>query len=82
MGMIGITPLNERPSLGYWLGEPYWRQGLMAEAVRIVVAEFFRKSGCVYLMSGVFVDNAASLALQRKIGFEVVGEEAMECIAR
>lgn len=78
-GGIGVNPND---NVGYWLGEPYWGRGYMTEALTAVVAEFFRSKDADRLTSGVFVDNPASLAVQRKLGFEVVGERTGPCLSR
>ncbi|MGI9479649.1 MAG: GNAT family N-acetyltransferase [Hyphomicrobiaceae bacterium] len=82
LGFVGIAPRSSGPNLGYWLGEPFWRRGIATEAVGAVAAAFFRWSERPALMSGIFLGNDASLAVQRKFGFEVVGESIVMCVAR
>ena len=82
VGVISVTPQPDGSNLGYWLGEPFWGRGLMTEAVRAVVAEFFRQPDNQMLVSGVFRGNNASLAIQRNLGFEVTGESSVMCVAR
>ena len=82
LGFVGIALRSGGPNLGYWLGEPYWGRGIATEAVGAVVAAFFRSSERPALMSGIFLGNDASMAVQRKFGFEVVGESSMMCVAR
>jgi RimJ/RimL family protein N-acetyltransferase len=82
IGVIGVGPRNDAPSIGYWLGEPYWGQGYMTEALRAATRQFFATSAWDRLGSGIFEDNPASLAVQRKLGFEIVGESMMLCVAR
>src|SRR5690349_13153207 len=36
IGVIGLTPASDEDHRGFWLGEPYWGQGYMREAVRAV----------------------------------------------
>ena len=61
-------------SLGYWLGEPFWGEGLMSEAARAFVAHFFATKPDDVLYSGAFSENAASLRIQEKLGFQRDGE--------
>lgn len=82
VGAIGVGPRNDAPSIGYWLGEPYWGQGYMTEAMWAATRLFFSASAWDRLGSGIFADNPASLAVQRKLGFEIVGESMMPCVAR
>lgn len=81
-GVISIAPEPRGDNLGYWLGEPYWGRGIMTEAGRAVVAEFFRQPQNEVLCSGIVRGNAASLAVQRKLGFKEVGESRIACVAR
>lgn len=82
LGVINVTPQRLIPNLGYWLGEPYWGQGLMTEAVGVMVSAFFRQVENQLLTSGVFRGNDASLVVQQKFGFEITGETSMKCAAR
>ena len=83
IGCISVALTKRGPNLGYWLGEPFWGRGLMSEAACAVTAEFFRAmTKEPVLTSGVFAENPASLAIQRKLGFETVGERPVYCNAR
>lgn len=82
VGVISVAPRSRGPNLGYWLGEPYWGRGIMSEAVGAVVSAFFSSAENQLLTSGIFVGNDASMAVQRKFGFEVVGESSAMCVAR
>lgn len=55
--------------LGYWLGRPFWGQGLMTEAANALVADFFKHAG-QELWSGYFPANAASRNVLAKLGFQ------------
>lgn len=82
LGVVGIGTRRRRPELGYWLGEPYWGKGYMTEAADAVVAEFFSARMGETLFSRYFAENLASRAVQRKLGFEVVGKSRISCRAR
>lgn len=69
------------PELGYWLARDRWGRGLMSEAVRAVLADHFARGGGD-VVSGAQVDNAASLAIQRKMGFATTGKARRACMAR
>jgi RimJ/RimL family protein N-acetyltransferase len=71
VGVVGLdrhqrTGLRE---LGYWLGRPFWGQGLMTEAANALVADFFKHAG-QELWSGYFPANAASRNVLAKLGFQ------------
>jgi ribosomal-protein-alanine N-acetyltransferase len=60
-------------TLGYWIGAPYARQGYMTAAVRLVVDFAFRNLGLHRVEAGCLPDNAPSIGLLRKCGFEHEG---------
>lgn len=57
------------PNIGYWIGEPFWGQGFMSEAVRAFVRHLFTSAGPDAIYSGAFAENTASLRVQEKAGF-------------
>jgi RimJ/RimL family protein N-acetyltransferase len=61
-------------SLGYWLGQPFWGQGYMSEAARGFIVHFFAAKTDDVLYSGAFAENAASLRIQEKLGFQRDGD--------
>ena len=81
-GVISLAPRDDGAAVGYWLGEPYWGRGIATEALGAIVDMFFEQSRKSALYSGVLADNPASLAVQRKVGFEVVGESDVHCRPR
>lgn len=83
LGVISVGGLSEeKPELGYWLGEPYWGRGLMSEAARAVVDAFFTRTAHGALYSGAFVGNEASWRIQLKLGFRETGRHRRWCLAR
>ena len=61
-------------AIGYWIGQPYWGRGYMSEAARAFIAHVFATIPDETIYSGAFVDNAASLRIQEKLGFTRDGE--------
>lgn len=59
--------------LGYWLGESFWRKGIMTEAVSKMCEEVFRKYKLVRIQAEPFSTNLASRGLLEKVGFELEG---------
>ena len=70
----GASQRGAGPNLGYWLGRPYWGGGYMTEAARGFLARVFEADLGDVVYSGAFADNAASLRVQEKLGFERDGE--------
>ena len=60
---------NHYAVLGYDLARPYWRQGLMTEAVAAVVRLGFEQMDLHRVEATVIAGNAASAALLSRAGF-------------
>ena len=60
-------------TLGYWIGAPFARQGIMTDAVKLIVGFAFRKLSLHRLEAACLPDNEASIALLRRSGFEPEG---------
>lgn len=85
IGGIGLHRLRdgtEPEEFGYWLGVPWWGRGYATEAAECVLRYGFDTLGASAVPSGVFVGNDASLRVQAKLGFEVVGSHRVMCVAR
>ena len=83
-GLIGLVSLRgrgEAPVLGYWLARTHWGNGLMSEAVKAVVADTFANPAIAEIQSGVFEGNERSLAIQSRLGFEIVGRSRQHNLA-
>ena len=72
-GIIGYEQRDRGINLGYWLGRPYWGRGYMTEAVAAVLKHFFASPNADELASGILEGNPASLRIQEKFGFEIIG---------
>jgi ribosomal-protein-alanine N-acetyltransferase len=77
-GMVGC--INARfprhpmqADIGYWLGVPYWNQGYMTEAVRLVCHLSFGHLNAARAYATVFTRNMASRRVLEKNGFSVDG---------
>lgn len=82
-GVIGLHPGQDGTELGYWLGRPFWGQGLATEAVIGLLAWVRDNWSLRYLRAGHFVDNPASGAVLIKAGFLYTGEVLpLDCTAR
>lgn len=75
----GITVSNVRrgvaqnASIGYWIGEPYARQGLMSEAVQLTLNFCFESLGLHRVEAACLATNDPSRALLLKSGFKQEG---------
>lgn len=72
-GTVGLLPQTDvytgTAEIGYWIGEPYWGKGIMAEAVRQMVDYGFNKLGLRRIFTGVFEHNRRSMRVLEKAGF-------------
>ena len=82
IGIVGFHNNDGDAEIGYWLGEPYWGQGLMSEALYAILDWYFDVTEADIVVSGVFPFNMASAALQMKLGFVETGTSKRHCLAR
>lgn len=77
VGCVGLTigkasNLNlpdTEGEIGYWIGVPFWGQGLIPEAVRELIRHGFEDLGLEKLWCGYFDGNLKSKRAQEKCGF-------------
>lgn len=63
--------MNENEAeIGYWIGVPYWGNGLIPEACECLISYGFEKLKLNKIWCGYFEGNHKSLRVQEKIGFE------------
>ena len=55
--------------LGYWIGKPFWGQGLIPEAAREVLRYAFEDLGMNRIWCGYYDGNLKSRRVQDKLGF-------------
>ena len=74
VGVLGFfSPPDGHLEVGYWIGRPYWNQGLATEAAQGALAwarEDWRKK---VVVAGHFADNPASGQVLVKAGFLYTG---------
>ncbi|MDJ0947952.1 MAG: GNAT family N-acetyltransferase [Alphaproteobacteria bacterium] len=84
LGLIGLVFPNGElpPSLGFWLGRPYWNQGYMTEAIGLVLDYAFTQLDAASVRAEAFLDNAASIRVQEKAGMTYIGRDVQAAPAR
>lgn len=82
VGVVGFDWRGTDLHVGYWLARSYWGRGIMSEAVSAALSWHFAEEPGGTLVSGVFTDNRASLALQNRLGFAITGLGEVFCQAR
>jgi ribosomal-protein-alanine N-acetyltransferase len=68
-GYYGIHAWHMRASIGYELARPFWRHGIMAEALEAILDLGFTEMGLNRIEAVVMPDNIASIKLLEKLGF-------------
>jgi RimJ/RimL family protein N-acetyltransferase len=82
VGLIGIKPHGEASAeVGYWVAPAFWGAGHATRAVEAVTAEA-RARGFAELTAQVFQDNAASIRVLTRCGFDYVGDGEAHSVAR
>lgn len=75
IGSVGLhlkTDLSDREDeceLGYWLGRPFWGQGIIPEAARELLRHAFEELGMAAVWCGRYEGNEKSRRVQEKLGF-------------
>jgi len=68
-GHTDMTDRDDECELGYWLGKPFWGQGIMPEAVREMLRHAFEDIGMAKVWAGYYEGNLKSKRVQEKCGF-------------
>ena len=68
-GHTDMTERDDECELGYWLGKPFWGQGIVPEAVMEMLRHAFEDIGMTRVWVGYYEGNAKSKRVQEKCGF-------------
>ena len=77
LGMVGLLIgkdsnfeiLDNEAEVAYWIGVPFWGQGIIPEAVKKLMRHAFQTLGVRALWCGYFANNDKSFKAQEKCGF-------------
>lgn len=61
---------NDEGEIGYWLGVPYWGQGIIPEAAHEIIRHGFEELGLKIIWCGYYDGNEKSLRVQEKCGLK------------
>lgn len=77
LGAITLDNIRRGPSqagtIGYWIGQPFARQGYMREAITVLVRHAFTHLDLSRIEAACLPRNAASRAVLEKTGFSYEG---------
>ena len=68
-GNTDMTDRDDECELSYWIGQPYWGQGLIPEASRELLNYAFETLGMRAVWCGYYEGNEKSKRVQEKLGF-------------
>ena len=69
MRNTNILTADREAEIGYWIGRPYWGQGLIPEAVQECLRICFEEQNCIRVWCAYFEGNEKSRRVQEKCGF-------------
>jgi len=76
-GIIGLViqkdVYKKSAAIGYWIGEPFWGNGIATKAVELITKYGFDKLDLNRIYTGVFEYNTASMKVLEKNGYEKEG---------
>jgi [ribosomal protein S5]-alanine N-acetyltransferase len=77
VGSVGITPQvgwrDHIAEIGYWIGEPYWGNGIATDALQQMTEYVFSNLHFQKLCAPVLAPNKASMRVLEKCGYELEG---------
>lgn len=86
IGSIGVfrkDNIHSRTAeMGYYIGEPYWGNGYMTNAIKQVCAYVFENTDIIRIFAEPFAHNIASCRALEKAGFQYEGtlkSNAVKC---
>ena len=85
LGAVGISSINEldkSATMGYWLGKRHWRNSYMTEVVLEIIRFAFEELKLRRINISAAVENDASNALIKKVGFVYEGTRKQYMTAR
>ena len=77
VGVIGLViqedVYQKSAEIGYWIGEPFWGQGIATKALALITTYGFDKLDLHRIYTGVFEFNTASMKVLEKNGYQKEG---------
>ena len=76
---ICSLPIRDgEPLVGYWVGKPYWNQGICTETLQLMIDHIRQTTNIPSLISSHYFDNPASGRVMEKCGFIATGETCID----
>ncbi len=79
MGVVGLVARKETTAgIGYWIGEPFWRNGYCTEATKALIDFCFKHLNINRLEAEYLVTNPASGRVMQKAGMTFKGTKTIK----
>lgn len=76
-GVIGLILQQDvyckSAEIGYWIGEPFWGNGITTKAVGLITEYGFQELKLIKIFAGIFEYNIASMIVLEKNGYKKEG---------
>jgi [ribosomal protein S5]-alanine N-acetyltransferase len=80
IGLRGIHPDHKRAEMNYWVGKPFWGQGVATEAARAVLRFGFEDLGLNKISAAYMTRNPASRKVMEKMGMTYEGTQRQHVV--
>ncbi len=84
IGGVSLKNINRKKGTaggGIWLNEEYHGKGYGFEAFKERTRFAFQDLGLKKILNGFFEGNKNSWRMQRKLGYKIIGERELKCLA-
>jgi ribosomal-protein-alanine N-acetyltransferase len=75
--IIGLVKQNDvyrkSAEIGYWLGEHYWKKGIITIAVKLITGYGFNQLDLIRIFASVFENNIGSMRALERNGYQKEG---------
>jgi [ribosomal protein S5]-alanine N-acetyltransferase len=84
IGLMNVKPVfaHDRVNIGYWIGQPWWGQGYMAEALAATIRLCFESLSVNRVEADHYTDNPASGRVMEKAGMTYEGTLEQYCLGK
>ncbi len=80
IGAISLQREGAPGNIGFWLGKPYWGQGIMSEAMKPVLDHVFTRCGFERVIICNAAGNMRSRRVSEKLGAKLLRTEPAEYV--
>ena len=68
-GVTDMTNKDDECELSYWIGRPFWGNGFIPEAAKMIISHGFKDLNMNIIWCGYYDGNVKSKRVQEKLGF-------------